>query len=64
MASKRPSVLKREREKRQAERAEQKRAERARREASRSTGNGPAVATHEDLAGYGLGSDASARGSR
>lgn len=53
MASKRPSVLKREREKKQAERAEQKRQERARRGTSRSEG-GPPVATHDELAGYGI----------
>ena len=57
MASKRPSVLKREREKRQAERAEQKRAERARRDSEREAGAGAPVATHEDLAGYGIGGD-------
>ena len=48
MASKRPSVLKREREKKQAERAAQKREERARREASRSEG-GAAVAPSDYL---------------
>lgn len=55
MASKRPSVLKREREKKQAERAAQKREERARREASRSEeGTGAPVATYDDLEGYGI----------
>jgi len=54
MASKRPSVLKREREKKQAERAAQKREERARREASRSEGAGAPVATYDDLEGYGI----------
>jgi hypothetical protein len=55
MASKRPSVLKREREKKQAERAAQKREERARRDATRSEGEGGApVATHDDLEGYGI----------
>jgi hypothetical protein len=54
MASKRPSVLKREREKKQAERAAQKREQRARRDASRSEGAGAPVATHDDLEGYGL----------
>jgi hypothetical protein len=53
MASKRPSVLKREREKKQAERAAQKREERARRDASRSEGGAP-VATYDDLEGYGI----------
>jgi len=53
MASKRPSVLKREREKKQAERAAMKREERARRDASRGEG-GDAVATYEDLEGYGI----------
>jgi len=57
MASKRPSVLKREREKKQAERAAQKREERARRDASRTDteGEGGApVATYDDLEGYGI----------
>ena len=53
MASKRPSILKREREKKQAERAEQKREERARRDATRSEGGAP-VATYDDLEDYGL----------
>lgn len=53
MASKRPSILKREREKKQAERAAQKREERARRDGSRSEGGAP-VATHDDLEGYGI----------
>lgn len=54
MASKRPSVLKREREKRQAERAAQKREERARRDSSRGQSEGAPVATYDDLEGYGL----------
>jgi len=56
MASKRPSVLKREREKKQAERAAQKREERARRDASRSSESegGAPVATYDDLEGYGI----------
>jgi hypothetical protein len=55
MASKRPSVLKREREKKQAERAAQKREERARRDAERPAESGGApVATHDDLEGYGI----------
>lgn len=54
MASKRPSVLKREREKKQAERAAQKREERARRSASRPDGGGAPIATHDDLEGYGI----------
>lgn len=53
MASKRPSVLKREREKKQAERAAQKREERARRDETRSEGGAP-VATYDDLADYGI----------
>lgn len=57
MASKRPSVLKREREKKQADRAAQKREERARREAARGEPGdsaGAPVATHDDLEGYGI----------
>jgi hypothetical protein len=57
MASKRPSVLKREREKKQADRAAQKREERARRDAARGdTGDnaGAPVATYDDLEGYGI----------
>ena len=54
MANKRPSVLKREREKKQAERAAHKREERARRDASRTEGGGAPVATYDDLEGYGL----------
>jgi hypothetical protein len=54
MASKRPSVLKREREKKQAERAAQKREERARRDASRGESGGAPVATSDDLEGYGI----------
>jgi hypothetical protein len=53
MASKRPSVLKREREKKQAERAAQKREERARRGDSRSEGGAP-IATHDELEDYGI----------
>jgi hypothetical protein len=58
MASKRPSVLKREREKKQADRAAQKREERARREAARggdtTDSGGAPVATYDDLEGYGI----------
>ena len=58
MASKRPSVLKSEREKKQADRAAQKREERARREAARGDAAGDnagaPVATYDDLEGYGI----------
>jgi hypothetical protein len=55
LANKRPSVLKREREKKQAERAAIKREERARRDAARSEGeSGAPVATYDDLEGYGI----------
>jgi hypothetical protein len=53
MANKRPSVLKREREKKQAERAAMKREERARRDATKGEG-GDAVATYDDLEAYGI----------
>lgn len=53
MASKRPSVLKREREKKQAERSAQKREERSRRSSSRSEGGAP-IATSDELADYGI----------
>ena len=55
MASKRPSVLKRERERKLADRAALKREERARRQASRGERDGDdSIATHEDLEGYGI----------
>ena len=55
MASNRPSVLKREREKKQAERAAQKREERARRDSERGGDSaGAPVATYDDLEGYGI----------
>jgi hypothetical protein len=63
MAAK-PSVLKRQR----AEKAAQKREERVRRDADRPQGTGHAVATREDLEGYGVGpnvpDDDDRRGSR
>lgn len=54
MASKRPSVLKRERERKLAERAALKRDERERREAERAARGGDGVATYEDLEAYGI----------
>jgi hypothetical protein len=53
MASKRPTILKRERERKLADRAAQKRDKRARRGADRPE-PGDGVATHEDLEGYGI----------
>jgi len=54
MASNRPSVLKRQRERKRAERAAEKREERAQRGALRGQGGGAPVATRDDLEGYGL----------
>jgi hypothetical protein len=53
MASKRPSLMKRERERKLAERAALKREQRARRDASKPVA-GDNVATYEDLEGYGI----------
>ena len=53
MASNRPSLMKRERERKQAERAALKREERARRDANKTPG-GDHVATYADLEGYGI----------
>jgi hypothetical protein len=55
VAKNNPAVLKRDRERKRAERAADKRAERERRSAERSQAGGAAVATDEDLAGYGVG---------
>jgi len=57
MASNRPSVLKRQRERKRAERAAEKREERAQRGALREHGAGAPVATRDDLEGYGLTRD-------
>jgi hypothetical protein len=56
MASPKPSVLKRQRERKRAEKAALKREQRAQR-AQRSEGEpgGAQVATSDDLAGYGVG---------
>jgi len=48
-----PSVLKRQRERKKAEKAATKREERAARKEDQE-GSGSAVATRDDLAGYGL----------
>ena len=53
MASSRPSIMKRERERKLAERAALKREQRARRDANKPAA-GDNVATYEDLEGYGL----------
>jgi len=50
----RESVLKRQRERKRAEKAAGKREERLRREPSAATDGGGAVASREDLAGYGV----------
>jgi len=52
MASKKPSVLKRERERARDERAARKRADRARRRPEEVAG--PRIATRDELDGYGL----------
>ena len=57
MASNRPSVLKRQRERTRAERAAEKREERAQRGAVREHGGGAPVATRDDLEGYGVTRD-------
>lgn len=56
MASPKPSVLKRQRERKRAEKAALKREQRAQRSHSRGEdAAGSDVATSDDLAGYGLG---------
>jgi len=57
MASNRPSVLKRQRERKRAERAAEKREERAQRGAVREHGGGAPVATRDELEAYGLTHD-------
>jgi hypothetical protein len=54
MASQRPSVQKRARERKLAEKAAAKREDRTRRESNRGAGEGAQVATAEDLEGYGV----------
>jgi hypothetical protein len=54
MAVKKPSVLKRERERARDEKAARKRESRARRQSGESNGGGPRVATRDELGGYGL----------
>jgi len=53
MAAKKPSVLKRDRERARDEKAARKREDRKRRQ-STPGGAGPPVATRDDLGGYGL----------
>lgn len=53
MANKKPSVLKRERERARDEKAARKREERKNRPAG-AEGTGPRVATRDELDGYGL----------
>jgi hypothetical protein len=54
MAMKKPSVLKRERERARDAKAALKRAERLRRQSRETSGQGPPVATRDELGGYGL----------
>jgi hypothetical protein len=54
VASNRPSVLKRQRERKRAERASEKRELRVQRGASRGSKSGAPVATRDDLADYGV----------
>lgn len=53
MAVKKPSALKRDRERARDEKAARKREDRARRP-SQPAGSGPRVATRDELGGYGL----------
>ena len=57
MAVKKPSVLKRERERARDEKAARKRAERQRRKSRGPSGQGPPVATRDELVGYGASGD-------
>jgi len=57
VATNRPSVLKRQRERKRAEKAAEKREERAQRSAVREQGGGAPVATRDDLEGYGVTRD-------
>ena len=54
MAVKKPSVLKRERERARDQKAALKRAERQRRQSREPSGQGPPVATRDELGDYGL----------
>ena len=54
MAAKKPSVLKRERERARNEKAARKREDRQQRQAREPGGAGPRVATRDELEGYGL----------
>jgi hypothetical protein len=54
LAVKKPSLLKRDRERARTEKASRKREERARRQERRGDAAGPRVATRDELDGYGL----------
>ena len=54
MAVKKPSALKRDRERARDDKAARKREDRARRQSREPTGTGPRVATRDELGGYGL----------
>jgi hypothetical protein len=54
VAVKKPSMLKRDRERAREEKASRKREERARRQERRGDSSGPRVATRDELDGYGL----------
>jgi len=54
VANKKPSILKRERERARDERNARKREERKKRQPRESGEPGPALATRDDLGGYGL----------
>ena len=54
MAVKKPSVLKRERERARDEKAARKRENKARRQSGDPNSAGPRVATRDELGGYGL----------
>ncbi len=54
MAAKKPSMLKRDRERARDEKAARKREDRGRRPDQKAEDAGPRVATREELDGYGL----------
>lgn len=54
MPSKKPTMLKRERERARDEKAARKRAEKSRKQERGAEGSGPPVATRDELDGYGL----------
>ena len=54
MAAKKPSMLKRERERARSEKAARKRENRKNRPSADASGTGPRVATRDELDGYGL----------